>query len=207
MRHSLALAASFMMLALAGSGANAAIGDYSTGDYIVGGEPVPDADAYPWQVRLFSRPGDPQSGFCGGSFISDQWVLTAAHCVFGLSKIADQLAIGYGSVYQTKLKLVDLDKIIIHPDYAKTRKSDLALIKLKAPVEDATWVDVADPAAEAKYAADGKPIVVTGWGALWDKDAFASAMSAGGGFDPKAVFGSNKVFSPDQLRKVELQRY
>ena len=49
-------------------------------NFIIGGSPVAESAAWPWQVRLLDS-HDPQSGFCGGSLISNQWVLTAAHCV------------------------------------------------------------------------------------------------------------------------------
>lgn len=43
---------------------------------IVGGSTA-DEDDYPWMVSLQQTWGH----FCGGSLISSQWVLTAAHCV------------------------------------------------------------------------------------------------------------------------------
>ena len=46
---------------------------------IVGGVGA-DLHEYPWQVALVSPNGD---GYCGGSIISDQWILTAAHCLEG----------------------------------------------------------------------------------------------------------------------------
>src|SRR6056297_3487388 len=47
----------------------------------VGGGPASAiVDQHPWQVALVDRDGQ----FCGGSLVSEQIVLTAAHCVVGL---------------------------------------------------------------------------------------------------------------------------
>lgn len=46
------------------------------GSRIVGGS-VASRNQFPYQVALIIN----NSGFCGGSIISNAWVLTAAHCV------------------------------------------------------------------------------------------------------------------------------
>lgn len=48
-------------------------------EMIVGGTPAKSGE-FPWQVRLYQSMED-DKGLCGGSFITDQWVVTAAHCV------------------------------------------------------------------------------------------------------------------------------
>lgn len=48
-------------------------------EMIVAGTEAPEGK-YPWQVRLYSSMED-QRGFCGGTIIAPQWILTAGHCV------------------------------------------------------------------------------------------------------------------------------
>ena len=51
-------------------------------DKIVGGEEA-TPHQYPWMAALFID----DKWFCGGSLISDQWVMTAGHCADGASSV------------------------------------------------------------------------------------------------------------------------
>ena len=55
------------------------------GGRIVGGQES-RAGKWPWQVLIYGRgqlvDGKTSGWTCGGSVLSPQWVLTAAHCVF-----------------------------------------------------------------------------------------------------------------------------
>jgi prostatin (serine protease 8) len=179
----------------------------TTEEFIVGGSPAADG-AWPWQVRLLDSM-DPQSGFCGGSLISNQWVLTAAHCVVMDGKTIDSVVVGYGSTMQSKLKLVPSAKIIVHPDYMKENHADLALVKLADPLPDAQWVSIADAATEQKLVTPGATLVVTGWGALWDFAGFEEALySRNKGFsevDTHKLLTANALVSPEQLHQVEIE--
>lgn len=180
----------------------------TTEEFIVGGSPAAEG-AWPWQVRLLDRM-DNQTGFCGGSLISDQWVLTAAHCVVNRDgSTVDSVVIGYGSTQQSKLKLVPSAKIIVHPDYMKENHADLALVKLAEPLPDAQWITIADAATEQKLVTPGATLVVTGWGALWDFAGFEEALySRGkgiGNVDTHKLLSANALVSPDQLHQVEIE--
>ncbi len=52
----------------------------SSQDRIVGGTEAQPHE-FPWQAWLLLTSGNSQFA-CGGSLISNQWILTAAHCVF-----------------------------------------------------------------------------------------------------------------------------
>ncbi len=146
-------------------------------EMIVGGKPAPEGK-YPWQVRLYESMSD-HKGLCGGSLISDQWVLTAAHCVVQDSSLSENLAavdrivVGYGSNDRTKTSKIESEKIVVNPGFlAKGLPSgtDVALVKLRDKVPNATPIAVADPATDERLVKGGVKVTVTGWGAIWDPE-------------------------------------
>ena len=172
------------------------------GDFIVGGEPAAEGD-WPWQVRLFQTE-DMDSGFCGGSLISETWVLTAAHCVVDMESVV----VGYGSVNQSDLSLVGSKQIIVYPDYMTTGVGDIALIQLEEPIEGATWIGIADPSAESELTRPGSELTVTGWGSLCDFQGFEAATYIRDGrriVSPGKLWSSGEIQSPNTLRQVDLQ--
>lgn len=143
---------------------------------IVGGAKA-DPGEWPWQVALVDGSNFVtdlyQSQFCGGSLVTEQWVVTAAHCVYGdqpsavdvvagIYKLTDPISSGW----QRK----DVIQIIIHPSYnSNTHNNDIALLKLKTPVTiggtgaSKTGLIPLVPASSGDFA--GINSWVTGWGA------------------------------------------
>ncbi|XP_075703431.1 serine protease 55-like isoform X3 [Rhinoderma darwinii] len=70
---------------------------------------------WPWMVSLQMD----EDNFCGGSIISHWWILTASHCLLDVSVKKLQVLVGH-----TELKYatdrVNVEKIIMHPQYSKT---------------------------------------------------------------------------------------
>jgi secreted trypsin-like serine protease len=200
-----------MLAAALTAGLAAPAGAAITSEFVVGGKTAADG-AWPWQVRLLDA-ADVNTGFCGGSFITEQWVLTAAHCLVdegenGLVPRAAPVFVGYGSIYQSQLEVADVEQIFVHPDYLEGFVADVALIKLAAPVADAKWIEVATPDREAELTTPGSKVTVTGWGSVWDFAGFEESAWVRNGHkmvSPRGLLSSGDLLSPDQLREVEME--
>lgn len=187
---------------LAGLGQAARAGAL-TDEFVVGGEPVADDSAYPWQVRIFASE-EPGAGFCGGSLIAPDWVLTAGHCMLNEDGSVSPVFVGYGSVYQSKQTLIPSAAIFVHPDYPE-RDTDVALIRLAEPVPGARPVDIATADAARAVTEPGAKLVITGWGAVWDFQNFAEALHIGRDVvSPRQLLTKDELLDPDQMRETEL---
>merc|ERR1719422_1312307 len=75
---------------------------------IVGGV-VTEANEYPWQVGLVNTQG--KTPFCGGTLISSQHVLTAAHCTAGKQTIDIEILLGEHDIKDNSFTRVAISKI------------------------------------------------------------------------------------------------
>ncbi|CAM9401947.1 unnamed protein product [Rangifer tarandus platyrhynchus] len=97
---------------------------------IVGGRQVVKG-SYPWQVSLKRR----QKHVCGGTIISPQWVITAAHCVANRNTVStfNVTAGEYDLRYvEPGEQTLTIETIIIHPHFStkKPMDYDIALLKM-----------------------------------------------------------------------------
>lgn len=135
---------------------------------IVGGREAPD-NAYPWQVSLqVSWIADPgKAHFCGGSVYNNRWIITASHCVIGLSPDEVVVTAGHNRL-APGIRRTNVSRIIMHPRYRHpTKDNDIALLKLKEPLELGSRIrpiPLISTAEEAALDANSS-VTVTGWGA------------------------------------------
>ncbi|XP_034459518.1 coagulation factor IX isoform X1 [Hippoglossus hippoglossus] len=133
------------------------------GKRIVGGS-LEKPGKSPWQVLIRRSDG---VGFCGGTLVSDRWVVSAAHC---FEEDADHVTIGdYDKQRpdpgEQQIKIL---KVYVHPHFHSfTFDSDIALLLLARPaVRGPTVLPVCLPDRHlSKYLLrDGQQGAASGWG-------------------------------------------
>uniref|UniRef100_A0A4W5LNE7 Transmembrane serine protease 2 n=1 Tax=Hucho hucho TaxID=62062 RepID=A0A4W5LNE7_9TELE len=131
---------------------------------IVGGDKAVSG-AWPWQVSLHSN----YQHQCGGSIISPEWIITAAHCVETLSQ-PSQWTVYAGYLTLTQMANAtgnSVGRVISHEKYDKqTKDNDIALMKLNTPL---TMSDKVRPVCLPNFRVNLTPqreAWISGWGSI-----------------------------------------
>ena len=149
---------------------------------VVGGNKTSIED-WPWQVsiRMIEPSGD-FVGWCGGSVISNRWVLTAAHCLHANVKGSKEspheylpdhgykFEVIYGQTAPKNSKGISVERVEIHEGYRPaTFANDIALLRLSQPIRDGYQVQLSSRQLDKVFAKDGNCSTITGWGARAEK--------------------------------------
>lgn len=89
---------------------------------IIGGEDAP-LRKFTYQVSLQYKGGN----FCGGSIISESWILTAAHCIYKIN-----ITVVTGTIFKDTGDRYAIKNIIVHEGFSfETGANDIAVIQLE----------------------------------------------------------------------------
>jgi len=143
---------------------------------VVGGSEV-EENSYPWMAALGSRTLEAGGirWFCGGSLISKNMILTAAHCVQDAGLGLHVVRLGAHNLGESEHEDVDdyvPQRVIVHPEYRdgdSFPEHDIAIVILQtaeAGVRMRKEVSpVCLPSSTSQLPA-GSPVLVAGWGAV-----------------------------------------
>ncbi|XP_078544754.1 coagulation factor IX [Lissotriton helveticus] len=122
----------------------------------------------PWQVHLLNKDG---VGFCGGSIISEKWIVTAAHCFPTVTEFKVVVGEHNTELNDGTEQYLQVKQVIMHHSYNATQNKyhhDIALIELATPMQLNSYVtpiciankDFIDSLTKEKSVRN----IVSGWG-------------------------------------------
>ncbi|XP_038578798.1 elastase 2 [Micropterus salmoides] len=143
---------------------------------VVGGVDVRE-NSWPWQVSLQYKSGSNFYHTCGGTLISNQWVLTAAHCI---SSRTYRVYLGKHNLKTNNEPgsiAISPAKIVVHENWDSYNiRNDIALIKLSTPVTFSDSIMAACLPNSGDILPNAAPCYVTGWGRLWTGGPIADIL-------------------------------
>lgn len=126
---------------------------------------------FPWQVSMQHR----NRHFCGGTVLSERFVLTAAHCVAGGYRYMCSMSVLAGAHNKSADELtqqrVNFKNITIFPGWdRRTTRGDIAVVELDSSLtlSETTVAACLPDRPHACYV--GEEAVISGWGAAYQDE-------------------------------------
>ncbi|XP_010121892.1 PREDICTED: acrosin-like, partial [Chlamydotis macqueenii] len=142
---------------------------------VVGGRDA-QPGAWPWTVSIQDPWVAGTGHICGGSLISPQWVLTAAHC-FKEAWNLSMWRVVIGATWLTHLgpevQVRHINRLMIHEYYNNiTYRNDIALLELDQPVQCNYYIQLACVPDASLRVSRLTACYISGWGAMIEGGEF-----------------------------------
>ncbi|NWR87354.1 ACRO protein, partial [Furnarius figulus] len=135
---------------------------------VVGGTNA-QTGAWPWLVSIQDPATAGTGHLCGGSLISIQWVLTAAHCFVDAKNISSwRLVIGATQLTEPGpgVEVRHIKRLLVHEEYsAADQSNDIALLELDRPAMCNRYVQLSCVPNPTVNVPELQVCYVAGWGA------------------------------------------
>lgn len=106
--------------------------------------------------------------FCGGALISNEWILTAAQCVYEATQFTIRLGSNNLEGDDSNRVTLATSEYVIYPDYnPQTLGHDVGLIKLRLPIEFTNYIQPTQHLA-LDILTDYSTVIAVGWGQASD---------------------------------------
>lgn len=130
---------------------------------------------FPYQAGLLLYV-DGGAAWCGGTVISERYILTAAHCTDSLTTGVDVYLGAWDRTNKNEegqqIIFVQAKNVIVHEQWdSSTLKNDISLIKLPVEIEFNEYIQPAKlPVKSGQYSTyAGEQAIASGWGKTTDR--------------------------------------
>uniref|UniRef100_A0A482ZAD5 U6-Theriditoxin-Lha1a_1 n=1 Tax=Latrodectus hasselti TaxID=256736 RepID=A0A482ZAD5_LATHA len=126
---------------------------------------------YPWVVAIYIAEDDKCDKYkqiCGGTIISENWVVTAGHCVCSFNPGVYRIHAGFNDSSELTVpsaKIYEVSNIFMHPDFTYYNLvNDIALLRTSKPIDISTGeININRICLPSADEAIGSKIAAAGW--------------------------------------------
>jgi secreted trypsin-like serine protease len=139
---------------------------------IIGGSPA-YAGQYPFMAAINVQTSNSRL-FCVGTVISNEWLVTAGHCVVGAILFTIQLGSNSLSEADSNRLTLATANYVVHPDFnPDTLENDIGLIQFRLPIQFTDFIGATDSLPTSPIL-EYQNVIGIGWGQTSDSDSSLS---------------------------------